>query len=423
MFAAASATSAVQFQFRGGGRPLSTTIPRKKHNHSLVSSRLKLPDSLPCILRYPDELYSMVRLKLALTVSEKQIPAEPPHWRFCYSTLYKMDGSHLIIQQIDEDVRDAFCIYALVLRALDTIEDDSTIATEVKVPILQTFHRRIRDGNFHFSNGAKYYKALMENFHHVTTAFLELDCRFQEVIEDITMKMGAGMAKFICKEINTIDDYDEYCHYPVGLCMIGASKMYSVSRGKSLASEDLSNAMGLFFQKVDTIKDYPDDINMMPNPRMLWPRQIWGKYVDKLEDLKNEDNSAKALLCLNEMVTNALTHVEDSLKYLSTLPDPAIFRGIAIFKVIEFGTLALCYNNIEVFRSGVGLRPGLAAKIFYNTSSMSDVYEAVHDFSFILESKISDNNPNDKVTRSLIDTIKKCCRSSLTSNQRKSYII
>ncbi|XP_051132163.1 squalene synthase 8-like [Andrographis paniculata] len=427
MFAAASTTSAVQFQFQfreGGGRQHSTTVRRKKHNHSLVSSSLKLPDSLPSILRHPDELYPMLRLKLALKVSEKQIPAELPHWRFCYSELNKIDGSLFAIQQFDKDIRDPLCVYAMVLRALDTIEDDSTIPAEDKVPLLQTFHHHIRNGNLHFLNGTKDYQVLLEKFHNVTTAFLELDCRFQEVIEDMVMRIGVGMAKFVGKEVNTIDDYDEYCHYITGLSMVGMLKIYSVNSGKDLAPDKLLYSMCLFFQKADFIKDFLDDINEMPKPRIFWPRQIWGKYVDKLEDLKDEDNSAKALLCLNEMVTNALTHVEDSLKGLSTLPDPTIFRAIAIILVIDFGTLVACYNNIQVFQSGVRLRPGLAAKIFYKIRTMFDVCEAIHDFSFTLESKIRDNNPNDKVTRNLIDTIKKFCnKNSGTSNQRKSYII
>lgn len=33
---------------------------------------------------------------------------------------------------------------------------------------------------------------------------LQLFCSYQEAIEDITMRMGAGMAKFICKEVNLI---------------------------------------------------------------------------------------------------------------------------------------------------------------------------------------------------------------------------
>ena len=37
--------------------------------------------------------------------------------------------------------------------------------------------------------------------------------------------MGAGMAKYIEKDVVTIADYDEYCHYVAGLTGIGLSQV------------------------------------------------------------------------------------------------------------------------------------------------------------------------------------------------------
>ncbi|KAL6517344.1 squalene synthetase-like protein [Orobanche minor] len=107
--------------------------------------------SLRAILRHPDDLYPMVKLKLAARIAERQIPAEP-HWGFCYSMLHKVSRSFaLVIQQLDTDLRDAVCIFYLVLRALDTVEDDTSIAADVKVPILMAFHQHIYDREWHFS--------------------------------------------------------------------------------------------------------------------------------------------------------------------------------------------------------------------------------------------------------------------------------
>jgi len=36
-------------------------------------------------------------------------------------------------------------------------------------------------------------------------------------------------------------------------------------------------------QKTNIIRDYLEDINEIPKSRMFWPREIWGKYADKLE--------------------------------------------------------------------------------------------------------------------------------------------
>lgn len=36
-------------------------------------------------------------------------------------------------------------------------------------------------------------------------------------------------------------------------------------------------------QKINIIRDYLEDINEIPKCRMFWPREIWSKYVNKLE--------------------------------------------------------------------------------------------------------------------------------------------
>lgn len=374
-------------------------------------------------MTHPDDIYPLLKLKMAVRHAEKQIPPEP-HWAFCYTLLHKVSRSFgLVIQQLGTELRNAICIFYLVLRALDTVEDDTSIPTDVKVPILIAFHRHIYDRDWHFACGTKDYKVLMDQFHHVSTAFLELERGYQEAIEDITKRMGAGMAKFICKEVETIDDYDEYCHYVAGLVGLGLSKLFHASKLEDLASDELSNSMGLFLQKTNIIRDYLEDINEIPKSRMFWPREIWSKYVNKLEDLKEEENSIKAVQCLNDMVTNALIHMEDCLKYMSALRSPAIFRFCAIPQIMAIGTLALCYNNIEVFRGVVKMRRGLTAKVIDRTKAMSDVYGAFFDFSCMLKSKVDKNDPNATKALSRLEAVQKICRESGALTKRKSYVI
>ncbi|KAF8020237.1 hypothetical protein BT93_G0825 [Corymbia citriodora subsp. variegata] len=372
--------------------------------------------SLGEILKHPDELYLLLKVKMAARNAEKQIPRQP-HWRFCFSMLRKFSKTFaFVIEQLPTELRHAVCTLYLVLRALDTVEDDPILSTDVKVPTLKSFHRNIYDKEWHLSCGTKECKVLMDQFHHVSTAFLELGNRCQEIIEDITKRMGAGMAQFICKEVETIDDYDEYCHHVSGLIGLGLSNLFHTSGAEDLAPDSLCNSMALILQKQDIIRDYLEDINEIPKPRMFWPHQIWSKYVDKLEDFKYEENSMKAVQCLNEMVTNALTHVEDCLTYMSTLRDPAIFRFCAI--IMAMGNLALCYNNIEVFRGVVKIRPGLAAKFWHYTRTMADGYGAFYDFSCMLKSKIDKNDPNTNKTLSIIEGIQKACRDSGLLNKR-----
>ncbi|BAF13539.1 squalene synthase [Oryza sativa Japonica Group] len=370
------------------------------------------------VLSRPEEVLPLVKLRVAAGRIKRQIPPEE-HWAFAYTMLQRVSRSFaLVIQQLGPDLRNAVCIFYLVLRALDTVEDDTSIPAAVKVPILKEFHRHIYNRDWHYSCGTKDYKLLMDKFRLVSTAFLELGQGYQEAIEEITRLMGAGMAKFICKEVETVDDYNEYCHYVAGLVGYGLSRLFHAGGTEDLASDSLSNSMGLFLQKINIIRDYLEDINEIPKSRMFWPREIWSKYVNKLEDLKYEENSEKAVQCLNDMVTNALSHAEDCLQYMSALKDHAIFRFCAIPQIMAIGTCAICYNNVNVFRGVVKMRRGLTARVIDETNTMSDVYTAFYEFSSLIESKIDNNDPNASLTRKRVDAIKRTCKSSCSLKRR-----
>ncbi|KAI4297660.1 hypothetical protein L6164_037542 [Bauhinia variegata] len=400
--------------------------------------------SLGAVLRHPEEIFPMLKLKMEMKNAEKQVP-EKPHWAFCYTMLRKVSRSFAFtIQQLDShQLRDSILILYLVLRALDTTteecmngfistqyitwlvftnaEDDTSLTSDVRVRILEAFYCHIDDPRWYFSCGTDDCKVLMENFHYVQVAFLELKKSHQDVIKDVTKRMGAGMAKFICKEIETIEDLNEYAHYVAGLIGIGLSKLFYASGLEDLAPDSLSNSMGLFLQKVNIIRDYLEDINEIPEPRLFWPRQVWSKYVVKLEELKYEEKSTKGLQCLNEMVTNALVDVEHSLKYLSALRDPSIFRFCAIPMVVAIGTLTLCYNNPQVFRATLKLRRGLIAKLIHQTRTMSDVHDSVLEFTSIMKAKVEMHDPNASTTLSRLDAIQKICRESELLNNSAEY--
>jgi farnesyl-diphosphate farnesyltransferase len=49
----------------------------------------------------------------------------------------------VVIQQLPKELRDAICVFYLVLRGLDTVEDDMAIDPAVKIPDLLAFHKYI----------------------------------------------------------------------------------------------------------------------------------------------------------------------------------------------------------------------------------------------------------------------------------------
>lgn len=62
----------------------------------------------------------------------------------CHPLLVPVDCSFaIVIQQLPNPLRDAIAIFYLVLRGLDTVEDDMAIPEAEKIPQLLSFHKDI----------------------------------------------------------------------------------------------------------------------------------------------------------------------------------------------------------------------------------------------------------------------------------------
>ena len=376
------------------------------------------------LLLHPDEALSLGRMYLAAREA-KRLPSNPT-WSFCYDMLNRVSRSFaIVIQQLPVELRNAICVFYLVLRGLDTVEDDMALDTETKLQMLEDFCDEIYDRDFTVTNcGDGNYKKLMLEFNNVTEAFLSLDESFQDVIYDITKRMGLGMKEFIPKEVKTKEEYDLYCHYVAGLVGIGLSQLFAACNleSKKFAKMDkLANDMGLFLQKTNIIRDYLEDIEEEPAPRMFWPKEIWGLYAEKLDEFKEPENRAEALKCLNHMITNALQHGVMSLEYMSQLEHKWIFRFCAIPQVMAIATLALCYNNGKVFEGVVKIRRGKTAKILTSLNSFEDLVLAFYNYAGDIAASVQPAvDPSAKETLQVCKDIQDKCQDLVKNVDKRS---
>lgn len=56
--------------------------------------------------------------------------------------LHPRNSFAVVIQQLPPELRDAICVFYLVLRALDTVEDDMALDPKKKVPLLRRFYEK-----------------------------------------------------------------------------------------------------------------------------------------------------------------------------------------------------------------------------------------------------------------------------------------
>lgn len=341
---------------------------------------------------------------------------------FCDDILLKVSRSFAaVIRQLPATMLVDVAIFYLVLRALDTIEDDMEAfeSNDIKIKHLLSFHNDALENPEWCMDGVGYgdERRLLQEFPKVQRVYAALEPDRQKIIADITRRMAEGMAEFVGKDMKqgTVDitQYNRYCHFVAGLVGEGLSRLFAASglEDPSLASElHLSDQMGLFLQKTNIIRDYLEDY---VDRRAFWPQTVWRKYSESgdLGYFRQQDDPvvrAKSLQCLNEMITDALELVPDCLMYMSKLQCVEIFRFCAIPQVMAIATLEKCYSNLDVFTGVVKIRKGLSCKLLLRTNNLSELHETFNTFARRILNTASNERRKGLVDPSYPRTVSAC---------------
>ncbi|XP_054750574.2 squalene synthase-like [Lytechinus pictus] len=367
---------------------------------------------------HPDEVMALLKFKLGggqHIIPKQKLDEMSTTAKKCYMYLNQTSRSFAaVIQALEGDLRHAVCIFYLVLRALDTVEDDMTIPLKDKVQMLQNFYKNLEDPDWKYMESKDKDRIVLEDFPAISMEYRDLDEHYREVISDICHKMGDGMSKVLQTEVITLQDWNMYCHYVAGLVGIGLSRLFSASKLEDpIVGKDthLSNSMGLFLQKTNIIRDYLED-NI--DKREFWPRDVWSKYGKKLSDFQDKENIESAVHCLNELITNALEHVPDVIKYMSRIKNQSIFNFCAIPQVMAIATLAKCYNNRKVFSGVVKIRKGQAVSLMMEATCFQSLRRILYKYAQEVGKAIPPGDPSALKTQKIVSTITSLGEDTIT---------
>ncbi|TRY86758.1 hypothetical protein DNTS_004240 [Danionella cerebrum] len=345
--------------------------------------------------------------------------------RTCYAYLNQTSRSFAaVIQALDGELRHAVCIFYLVLRALDTLEDDMSLSAERKIPLLTHFHTCLYQPEWSFRESREKHRRVLEDFPTISVEFRSLGQQYREVISDVCRRMGEGMAEFLEKKINSMKEWDKYCHYVAGLVGVGLSRLFSASHLEDPeigSDEELANSMGLFLQKTNIIRDYLED---QQEGRAFWPQEAWSQFSSRLEDFSDPLHLSSALSCLNLLVTDALRHLPDVIKYLSRLRNQSVFNFCAIPQVMAIATLSACYNNPQVFEGVVKIRKGQAVTLMMQATNISNVQSIVSQYTQQIQQKVPASDPSREQTLCVLNAIQEkttCDLPSQTHSQTHAH--
>lgn len=308
-----------------------------------------------------------------------------------------------VIQELNPDMLVPIALFYLVLRGLDTIEDDMTIDLKTKEPLLRHFNEKMKTEGWTFDGNGPNEKdrELLVHFDCVVAELNKIGKNYFDIIEDITIKMGNGMADYALNAefnengIQTVEQYEEYCHYVAGLVGDGLTRLFVEGKYANpalLERPELTESMGQFLQKTNIIRDVHEDFH---DKRRFWPKDIWSKYVDNWEDLFKPANREKALQCSSEMVLNALKHVDECLFYMAGIKEQSVFNFVAIPEVMAIATIELVFRNPAIFEKNVKITKGDAcALMIKGTQNLRVASGVFRDYARRIAKKNDPRDPN-----------------------------
>jgi len=198
--------------------------------------------------------------------------------------------------------------------------------------------------------------------------------------------------------LETISEYDLYCHYVAGLVGEGLSGLFSASGKESplLRTQlELSNSMGLLLQKTNIIRDFREDCD---EGRCFWPREIWGRFgFAEMRDMHNWEEPGtreRALDVQSAMILDALRHATDGLDYLRLLRNQSVFNFVAIPAGMALATLALCFGNEDLFKKNVKIRKGEAVRLIQSLTNPRVAAASFRASARLIHAKLRPTDPS-----------------------------
>lgn len=260
----------------------------------------------------------------------------------CYRFLELTSRSFVAVcQELHPELLMPVIVFYLVLRALDTIEDDMTLDINSKVQLLRNFDSHLHDTNWTFGGSGPNEKdrEVLVKFDCVAREFNLLKEQYRVIIKETCNGMGNGMADYAILadkdpngiSVKTIKDYKLYCHHVAGIVGEGLTRLFVevnfVDSAFLADNPGPMESMGQMLQHTNIIRDVREDYD---DKRYFWPEEVWSKYVEAFSDLFLPQNQEKALQCSSEMILIALAQSEDCLVYMAGVKEQSSFNFVAI---------------------------------------------------------------------------------------------
>lgn len=305
---------------------------------------------------------------------EKKIMLEQDK-KYCAEMLPKVSRTFApAIRMLPDKLFMPVTVAYLLCRIADTIEDEPLIERTAKKKILADFASIFKDGqNEKIENVLKsfgkvpVYSAdvdLLFNSKRILNVYYTFSRDVQNHISIWVVEMSLGMKKFaqssdrskfqFLKSMKELDEYTYYVAGTVGHLLTSLFSHFSgwITPNVKKRLEPLSSSFGKGLQMVNIIRDMAVDLR---RGQSYIPDEILAKYQLTRQSIYDAQNTEKAQLLFNELIQNAVNHLDHALAYIITIPKKEarirlfcllpMFWAMRTLQKIQLNTLALLENE------------------------------------------------------------------------------
>jgi len=305
----------------------------------------------------------------------------------------------------------------LLCRIADTVEDSAALSIDDKKHMLDSYAEIFRN----LDNEAEYINYFMSmvprlpqqcpddelvyNLQTVHEVFGTFSPIMRHHISRWVIEMSQGMGKYAQSALkkrftflDTMNELDEYTYYVAGTVGYLLTELFSYYSNRITPAiksklEGLAESFGKGLQLVNIIRDMKNDL---VRGQSYIPEELLLKYNLDRESIFREENSEQAEALFNELIKNAVNHLDNALAYILHIPKDErrirlfcmlpLFWAMRTLQTIQENTLGLLKNDkIKIPRKIIRNEYYLALFTVFSDRLMRWHYQSIRNrFSLIL---------------------------------------
>ncbi len=268
---------------------------------------------------------------------------------YCDSMLPKVSRTFApTIRMLPKGLNSIVTVAYLLCRVADTVEDSEDLAIDTKKELLNSyisiFKKDTRNPLQQFMTVIPHLplntpdEQLVYNLPRILNVFDSFSPIFKKHIGQWVVEMSVGMHKYAQAAVlrkfsflGTMRELDEYMYYvagTVGYLLTELFSFYSTRITPPIKKKLnlLAESFGKGLQMVNIIRDMTTDLR---RGQSYIPEELLKKYKLNRKTIFEKQNSDKAQQLFNELIQNAVKHLDKAIDYILLIPKEE--RGIRMF--------------------------------------------------------------------------------------------